>query len=151
MYMAARSGAVSPARTGPTRWRQQPRDGVCGTCSTVAGAGEVLSDGRNDGFVGFAKCAIVRAQIEAGLLRFDARQEQRPTASGARRAKPIHEFVSGDVSHSRQSSTSHGSNSINCPASANDNFARRKGASCRHQAPRSNRASSPTRPATLFN
>ena len=110
-------------------WRQQPRDGVCGTCSTPAGAGDAFSDRRDDGFVGFAECAIVRAQIEAGFLRFDARQQQRPTASGAGRPKPIHEFAFRDVSHSLQSSTSPGSNSITCPASANDNFARRKGAS----------------------
>ena len=90
----------------------------------VAGAGQVLSDGRDDGFVGFAECAIIHAQIEARFLGFDARQQQRSAASGAGRAKPIYEFVSRDVSHSRQPSTSHGSNSITCPASANDNIAR---------------------------
>jgi hypothetical protein len=56
--------------------------------------------------------------LRASLLAFDHA-----------RAKPMSEFASRDVSHRRQSSTSLGSNSITCPASANDNFARRKGAS----------------------
>jgi hypothetical protein len=58
-----------------------------------------LTDGCDDDFVVLAECAIVGAQIEAGFLRFDARQQQWPAASGTRRAKPIDEFVDGDVWH----------------------------------------------------
>ena len=47
----------------------------------------------------FTECAIVRPEIEAGFLGFDARQQQTPAASGTMRAKPIDELIVGDVRH----------------------------------------------------
>ena len=64
-----------------------------------AAAGSVFSDGCDDDLVVLAECAIIGAQIEAGFLRFDAGQQQRPVASGTGWAKPVDEFTSGDVWH----------------------------------------------------
>jgi hypothetical protein len=64
-----------------------------------AAAGSVFSDGCDDDLVVLAECAMVGAQIETGFLRFDARQQQQPAASGTGWAKPIDEFISGDVWH----------------------------------------------------
>jgi hypothetical protein len=42
---------------------------------TAAAAGRAFSDGCDDDLVVLADCAIIGAQIEAGFLRFDARQQ----------------------------------------------------------------------------
>jgi hypothetical protein len=60
---------------------------------------KLFSDGCDDDLVVQAGCAIVGAQIEAGFLRFDTGQQQRPAASGTGWAKPIDEFINGDVWH----------------------------------------------------
>jgi hypothetical protein len=67
--------------------------------SALAGAGAVFSDGRDDGFVVYAECAIVRPEIEAGFFRFDARQQQRPVAFGAGRPEFIDELEFGGLCH----------------------------------------------------
>ena len=59
----------------------------------------MFSDGCDDDLVVLAECAIVGAQIEAGFLRFDAGQQQRPVASGTGWANPVDEFTSGDIWH----------------------------------------------------
>jgi len=60
------------------------------------------SDRRDNGFVGPARRAIIDPQIEAGFLRFDASQQQRPAAFGTGRPKIINEFVFWDLCHSAQ-------------------------------------------------
>jgi hypothetical protein len=59
----------------------------------------VFSDGRDEDLVVLADRAIIGAQIEAGFLRFDAGQQQRPVASGTGRANPVDEFTSSDIWH----------------------------------------------------
>jgi hypothetical protein len=60
------------------------------------------SDRRDNGFVGPARRAIIDQQIEAGFLRFDASQQQRPAAFGTGRPKIINELVFWDLCHSAE-------------------------------------------------
>jgi hypothetical protein len=89
------------ARCAPDRLRSSraPRGRARRMWGPIRHSQVTFSDVRDDGFVGLAECAIIHAQIEVGSLRFDARQQQRLAASGARRAKPIYEFVFRDVWH----------------------------------------------------
>jgi hypothetical protein len=99
--ISAASSGVGAMSTGPLRLRSSraPRGRARRMWGRIPHSQVTFSDVRDDGFVGLAECAIIRAQIEVGFLRFDARQQQRPAASGARRAKPIYEFVFRDVWH----------------------------------------------------
>jgi hypothetical protein len=53
--------------------------------------------------MGLARCAVVRAQIETGLLRFDASQYQRPSAPGAGRPEIVDKLEIERICHDTHS------------------------------------------------